>query len=44
MLEMATKFLGTAVELKALKSCELKYENKLRDLKRAAISQFVSVD
>ena len=44
MLERATRARATAVELKSLKSCELKYENKLRELKRTAIPQFVSVN
>ena len=44
MLEKATRALATAVELKALKACELKYESKLRELKRTAISQFVSLN
>lgn len=44
MLDIATRALATAVELKALKACELKYESKLRELKRTAIPQFVSLN
>lgn len=40
----ATRKLATAVELKALKACQHKYESKLRELKRTAIPQFVSLN
>ncbi len=40
----ATRKLATAVELKALKACNHKYESKLRELRRTAIPQFVSLN
>ena len=43
MLDEAAKYLSTAAELKALKSCPKEYSKKLTWLRKNAFPVFVSV-